>query len=639
MTLRSICDKTPAGSPLARGHLPFTTLLLLYLLGVLFPESLLWGVHQLAYIPLPAELFIFAVLLLSLFPAFSRILMPRLEKFAGSLFPLRRSSYPVLVLLAVTGSYFFYVNRVAIDMYGDARTLLRTLSSYQFTITDVLGFQDFEPLTRYLHQVISTVTHLDQQFVYQSVSSISGGIFLVLYIWFAGTSTGSPLWRLFILISGLLCGANQLFFGYVEDYTLVYICMIVFLILVWKAFEGKNTLPWVLLCFIVGAKLHVQMILFAPSLVYLIVFKLSGRNSSLGAWITRSRVVLAVCVSILLCAGLYFFVFKAQVATADGWLNERNRIFLPLINKSVSSRGYTLLSWMHGSDILQVIFLAVSPGLLILLAASLSLRRFLRWDSPRTVFYGIALFYFLLFDYTINPMLTPMRDWDMLSLVMPSMLFFGNSLALDVFDRFRESGVPRRIVGISFAFGMIPLVFFFINSHPDIAANRLRGLGIWAYKSYYNGSGYILNVGCMLIPERNREIAERERILRLIGPDTASVDIENALLSYKLAVVLQTIKEYQRAEAYYKKSLAQDPYNASAIKALSVVYLFQWRFEEAATLIERFNENLNVAEVRDFQSLLIAQYAHQCMYLARQHRDKGEIEALLTQLEPKVTYR
>ncbi len=613
------------GAPLIL--LLYAAFLLLAIAGLMFPDSGLWGVHMLAFLPLPLRFGFLLVSLLLSVPLFSRFYVP---KISGWLFPpgtMTSGRFVMIVLCGVTAGVLFYLWRISIDMYGDAKSLLLILAGKKFTLMDILRFDDFEPLTRYLHQKISALTGLDQKLVYQIASSACGAAFVIAFLWFVMSTEGSPVWRFFVFVTGAICAPTQMFFGYVEDYTLVYLALVLFSILAWKYFEGKNTLPWIALVFLVGLKLHIQMVLCTPALVYLLLYHLGRKRAGLRKWCRTQVVYAGVALSLVAMALVYFFLFHAaQFETGDNAEKVR-KIFLPLVNYLNPPHAYSLFSPAHLNDVLQELLLTLAPGVLMVLIISLVHRRELVRPAPRLLFFLLAGLYFLLFELTVDPLLTPMRDWDMLSLGAVPVMFIAFDISVSMFAK-----VPRLstgVVGAALGLALLPASFFLVNAQPDPASARLRSLGVWGFNSYYAGSAYMINIGCALIPDPSREIGERREIIRRLEPSASHPDDQLGFLYHKLAVALQTAGDYHRAIAYYRKALDEDPFNASAVRGIAVSLLLTGRYQEAAREIARLNEGINSSDIGDFNSLRIAELAHHCSWLAYQHADTTVIRAIL----------
>jgi hypothetical protein len=605
--------------------------ILLAIAGILFPDSFLWGIHNLSFVPVPVRFGILFISLVCALPIISRRYVPVMTEW---LFPAGRTAsgrFIFIVFIGVAAGMIFYLARTSIDMYGDAKTLLGLLAGKKFGFIDVLRFDDYEPLTRYIHQKISDLSQINQRVTYQIVSSLSGALFIGILSWFVMTTEGSPAWRFFVFIVGVFCGTNQLFFGYVEDYTLAYLAMFLFLVLAWKYFEGKNTLPWMVGIFLIGIKLHIQMVLFAPALCYLFLYRAGQRKPSFQRWRRRSVLLTGVVLSALAMFVLYIFVFHAARLETGTNPEKTQKIFLPLFNYLPDPHNYSLLSPSHIGDIIQELLLAVAPGVLVVIIFSLIRRKSVSWSSPRMIFYLLGAIYFLIFDLTVDPLLTPMRDWDMLSLVSVPVMFVGMELSKQWFEK--DARLSRLITGVSLGLALLPATFFYVNADKDMAAERLRELGVWAFHSYYAGSAYMVNIGCALIPEKEKEIAERENIIRRLEPAASHPDMELGFLYHKLAVALQSEREYDRAIVYYKKALEQDPYNASAVKGISLALLLTGHFDAAAREIARLNEGINSMEVNDFDALRIAELAHRCSFLQYRNADASILRAVLEQAQ------
>ncbi len=631
------------GESLARAIMMLYGLfLILYIWGSLVPESSLWGVHQLAFLGTGSR---FALVILSgalVVPVISSLCVPRLEHLVDLGAQKRRAALPLLVAAGAAAGLLCYSFRISTDMYGDSRTLLTLLAGRTFTVGDLFRFDiadnDLrEPLTRLIHQSIAHASGLDQKLVFQIVSSMCGGLFVVGFSRWALSVKGTSAWKSFLLVAGLTCGANQLFFGHVEDYTLVYLAIVGFLLLAWKFFEGFNSIPLMALLLVIGFLLHTAMALFLPALLYLLVYSASQRRPRMKPWIGQRAVLAALVLTVAAGTWAYFFYFKADRLLVGDQKERGGKVFLPLFNSMLPPHMYTLLSINHVSDIVQELLLTVSPGTVVLLCAGLVFYRQVRWSSPRTMFFGIAAFFFMLFNATVNPLLTPERDWDMLSLAAPAVLFFAFAVSADWFDRLSQTSFPRTAIAVSVALALLSCSMLYVNSQPLRAGERLRALGEWAFKSYYLGSAYLLNVGAKYTQDRGAEISERRRALAAIEPEKSEPDLEAGFLYHKLADVLFLDGRYEEAGRYYSKSRHEDPYNASAIKALAGVALLSGNLDGAVEFMSSYNSNINGGDIVDLDGLIIAEKMNHLKYLLYTKADTAAIMQTLESihLEPR----
>lgn len=612
----------------------FVLFLLLYLAGSIYPESFLWGVHQLAFLGIGVRIALVLLAVALALPPVSSLYVPQLEAVLAPAGIRKAVLLPILLAAGVLATVVFFRFRISTDMYGDSRTLLTLLAHREFTLADLFRIELTddtlrEPLTRLIHQTIARLSGLDQKLVFQIVSSVCGGLFVMLFPYAVLTFRGSPAWKLLLLVAGFTCGANQLFFGHVEDYTLIYLFIMLFLILAWKSFDGHNTLPLLATVFLIGTRLHSGMVLFLPALTYLFVHSKSHTKPRLKNLIRPRTILFAIGLTLVAGTAAYFFYFKADHMLVGDRKERGDKVFLPLVNAFLPPHNYTLQSPSHLSDIVQEMLLTVSPGAVILLCLGLAFFKQVRWNNPRTIFFGISAFYFALFDATVNPLLTPERDWDLLSLAAAPVIFFAISLSRDWFDHPREPSFPRVAVGISIALGLLSCTIFYVNSDPGPAGQRLRSLGVWAFNSYYLGSAYLLNVGSRYLPDRSAEIDERIRILKKLDASKSNPDLELGFLTHKLADALYLDGRYTEAGRYYSKSLREDPYNASAIKALTGVSLQTGDVDAAAGYIGYYNDNINGRDVVDLDGLMIAEKLNYLRYLLFARADSALIVGTL----------
>jgi hypothetical protein len=458
---------------------------------------------------------------------------------------------------------------------------------------------------------------------------VCGGLFVILLGYTALKIKGPAIWKLLFLVLGLTCGANQLFFGHVEDYTITYLCIVFFLILAWRIFDGYHSLTLSVIVFLIGTRLHTGMVLFLPALLYMVLYRKSLKDPRFKQWIRPRAIIAALGLTVVIGTLAYFFYFKADRMVVGDRVERGEKIFLPIENVFLPPHNYTIFTPSHFSDIAQEFLLTVSPGAVLLLVLGIVFVRRIRWSAPRTIFFGLAAFYFMLFNSTVNPLLTPERDWDLLSLAAAPVCFFAIALTRDWFDRIKEPSFPRRVVGISVALGLISCSMFYVNSDPMKAGQRLRSLGIWAFESYYLGSAYLLNVGARYEPDRDSEIDARMAALKKLEPLKSNPDMELGFLSHKLADVLYLEGRYTESANYYLKSLAEDPHNASAIKALAGISLRTGKLDGAVDLMTYYNDNVNPGKVIDLDGLMIAEKINYLRYLLFTRADSSLLVSTL----------
>ncbi|MBI3766171.1 MAG: hypothetical protein HY277_06675, partial [Ignavibacteriales bacterium] len=412
------------------------------------------------------------------------------------------------------------------------------LSGKVYAIPDLFNPKDTEPLTRYIHQMAANVFHIDQKVAYEIISAIGGGLFLLFYLLFVLRLEGSVSWKILLVILGLSGGANQLFFGHVEDYTLVYVCSILFLIAGWQLFEGNATLGTMIVLFVVGVRLHVQMVLLAPALLYAVLHHRRRLSPKFERWIEPKRLFAGVALSVVCATLAYFFYFHADRYLVNDQAERFQKVFLPLVNPLPPPHYYTLFSIGHLSDVAQEFLLTVSPVAIMVLWLVIKFYRRVDWRQPRIMFFGLAVFYFQLFNLTVNPLLTMERDWDMLSLAAAPAMFLAIALSHQLFEKKLSSAEWATTTGVALAGAVLSCTIFYLNTTEQCVGSRFLGIGKWAFRSYYQGSSYLINVGEGMISDKDEQIARGDKTIRELLPDASMPDFELANLYHKMGNLL-----------------------------------------------------------------------------------------------------
>jgi hypothetical protein len=463
----------------------------------------------------------------------------------------------VFVLIAglcSLGSVIVFFNfKVVTDMYGDGRTLIKHLTERTFIFSDVFDWKNTEPLSFLLYQTASSLLHLELKEVIQLVSSVIGGVFVFSILIFIFVTGANTYWKILFCVALLTAGSNQLFFGYVENYTPAYLFISIFLMLSWMYFEGKKTLGWMILVFVIGTRFHIQCILLLPSLVYAIVFSFREK-SSFAKRLLKPKTIFALFVaSVLGGTLLYFFYFHANELLTITREEAAQKIFLPITNNLSYPHYYTIFSLNHFSDILQEIFFTISPAAIILLSLGIFRIHSLNLKDARFVFYGIGVFYFALFNFTVNPLLSPPRDWDMLSLAAMPISFLALSISKQLFEKI-DTSIQKNIIRLGISLAIFSCSIFWVNADVGKVNERLINVGKWVYKSYYTGSAYIINAGVKTISDTHQRIEKYKSVLFQLNESRSSPDDEISAVYEQLGAIYSDIGEPIKSMQIYSLS-------------------------------------------------------------------------------------
>ncbi|MAT40552.1 MAG: hypothetical protein CL946_13225, partial [Ectothiorhodospiraceae bacterium] len=186
------------------------------------------------------------------------------------------------------------------------------------------------------------------------------------------------------------------FFGYVEYYPLWFGLVTAFLLAGWQHMRSGKPLWLAVLWFVLAFAAHYATIALLPALLF-IIFREHSFVTSLMA--DRKRLWLAAGSATAVLVAVYFI---------GGFHHSDSRIVMPLfpVESPAGTLSYTLLSWQHLWDIVNILLLLAPVQVFILLAFH---RREFDPVSAMLIIAGVCFLGFLLFA---NTSLGLARDWD-----------------------------------------------------------------------------------------------------------------------------------------------------------------------------------------------------------------------------------
>jgi tetratricopeptide (TPR) repeat protein len=372
--------RSSSGSRLDREVLFLKIVLLviavLALISSFNPQWRIWGLDYLRSFSVWLRLALLALLAVSVVPGVSDQLAKRLLGFlkgsTGSRFDI--FSLACIGFLAALFVIFSNNNQVL----GDGFHLLEKLGGGPIA--------SFEPMEQLMKEGIFALLGRGEAVILWSyrVSAYVAGIFL-LYGLFRFTEKRAE----FLLVAACLLtfGVAQFFFGYVERYTFAFVFISLYLISAHRDLD-RRTISWKTPVFLLLAiSMHLASGAVLPSFIYLVHRRYhSWRNTG---------VALAALLVIFVAALIYASDFRSL-----------SLILLPLT--PVADNPYGILTVRHILDLTNVALLG-HP--LIFAAVPLLLFGRIKYRG----LYILALAGTLIFVVTIDPLLTAIRDWDLLS--------------------------------------------------------------------------------------------------------------------------------------------------------------------------------------------------------------------------------
>jgi hypothetical protein len=311
-----------------------------------------------------------------------------------------------------------WLMRASPNLSNDSAEIQRKIT-YESAI-----WREREPLDFFLHVklywVLNPFTGWDVATVYAVLSCLAGGLFLAMLAILVSLLTRRALDR---LLAAALIGTSgfvQLFFGYLESYTLVTASLAIFLTLGLLCLAGRLGVGWPTTALALAALFHPIAITAAPALAVLLLHRWRQHQYR---WRMVPRLLLPTITGLVVPVLLLVALFVANGYDMERWEIARNqfgggdqRTFKPLLTVSAMREYYPLLSFDHLRAVLNQQALVAPLGWPLALALLAVRRPAGLWRDPRFAFLLLAALGPSLFTALWNPDLGPRQDWDLLSI-------------------------------------------------------------------------------------------------------------------------------------------------------------------------------------------------------------------------------
>ena len=372
---------------------------LAHLITSFFPHHRVWGINHLAYFP-PYVKIIFIVLFPLIFiPGINKGIRTVVRKPVAFLYEQssKYKRYFWYVAFSLLSFPLFWVLRSKTYFLGDGFNYVANLNNGAKTLVWS------ELLESLLHvqwyKFLNIFFSADGQLAYQ-IASITAGMIFVFLIFLFSDYMGQSLFEKFFVFSILATmGSIQLFFGYVEHYSFVYLSVLAYIFFAIRWLDKGGKLLFVIFIFVVCLAFHFASFYLLPSLAYLLLLRGEGRISKKRIW--------GLGLGLLLIGALFLlYVFESKPGLI--------RIFvLPI--EQMHAPGYTLFSFSHLLDMLNENLLISPVGLILFLIPFLLFKNHFDLRRPTIIFLLLVTACQLLFHFVMDPGLGAPRDWDLFS--------------------------------------------------------------------------------------------------------------------------------------------------------------------------------------------------------------------------------
>lgn len=448
--------------------------ILLHGLAPFWGEPYAWGVWSVTYLPTSIRWVLVGLAALVCWPPITRRIATWLDCLSGC------PPIPHLpLLLGLISLIPFWLFRLAHTRWGDAYILSQAIAHPEVRLT----YNWQAPLTVYLHAQLWALGHqlwgwADAMPAYALTSTLAGGAFVYVLARLSAELSTPPAmggealsgarraWPLLTFGLVITLGTIQLFFGYVENYTLMSLGMTVYLWLAWRCLQERLTPVWPAMALAITHALHPSTVVLAPSLVYL-GWAWARRRAGTGRGLTATWQIalpmIAVAGGVIALMesgghGLAYLVGEDRPGGGDGrWL-------VPLWKTTTRWEHYTMFSWGHLLDIVNEQLLSAPVVLPALICLAIWAWPQMRHGTAWTHLLCLASGAYLLFIWTWNPDYGGQRDWDLFApAAIPLALLLADRLAAVLPDR--EALLQAGVVCIA-AQAMHTIAWVYQNTLP-----------------------------------------------------------------------------------------------------------------------------------------------------------------------------
>ena len=313
------------------------------------PDARLWGINHLAFFPLPLRVVLLALVAICFVPSFARLLLEGFLSVTTWLTRPGRNATMILLALGIVAVGVFWLLRMGTPLLGDGHLLAKSYTAAQngndelipSSMANILKAERIAVGTtmlnhwtgRWAHQLTGASWVNGWRFLY----CLLGGAFVLLLFSIVRSSGWTPTARLWLLTLPLFSAVMELFFGYVENYTPLTFFLMLYAASAVRVLQVRGSLLWPVLLLLLCIFLHVQALIFLPSLVFLVLWRTRKQREpfveSRLPWVLMGITALTVAVA---------------------WLTPLDRFLLPWIG---AEGEQAVLTWGHMADILNEIFL------------------------------------------------------------------------------------------------------------------------------------------------------------------------------------------------------------------------------------------------------------------------------------------
>jgi hypothetical protein len=549
----------------------------LHFLPFLIPGARLWGFNHLlflspvfSYIYLVGGVFAFLLFFPPIREWFWNIYSSIADRLFGHQFRLK------LFILSFVALAVFWLARVPTSLLGDGYTLIYNIGNEMPVVFKWSEIGSVRVI--YLLSSILPFTGLKLgEYSYAIISVVSGAVTFSFLGLLAFELTRENAGRLLTLSMLLLAGWMMLFFGYVENYPVIWPFVTAYLYFSVRHLKGKGSLIPSTILVLIALTLHLQILFFLIS--YPILMFAQGPGERI--YRTNKKIIWGLLIIItLIGAAVFLRRYDSSIAFRS--------FFVPLMARP-GVPYYSLFSPSHLIDIINEYMLLI-PLFPVLAIVS--------WKYFKRIFHDkldafLAAFSLggVLFVFSIDPKLGMGCDWDLFALCGLGPLLLMSRHFVMASDKFRKLCLPMAALTLVLSFPFFSVTLGRQSSidhfkwllNLDVPRSRF---GMTFFRQYYVDVGDQAKADSL-----HHEIINRFPALNL---------------GWKITALAEEGR-YREALSYADSLYALDPYSTEPYNLRGWVYL---QMGQNAKAIENLEQSLQLGryDLRIFCNLAHAYF-------------------------------
>ncbi len=535
-------------------YIILAALFLIRFLPFLDPSGRFWGFNALLFLPHIYTITFAVIAAIALALPFtgrsSRMGETLTDSFSEIFYESNHKYiYRSIFILIMTGLFIIFA--APTHFLGDGYTALANMASGFGTVYK-WSEKGITFLLSIIQSLIGPKNRQTALISFQIASVLSGIVTIWFFFLIADILTDSKIKKITIFILSLFSAVLLLFFGYVENYPLVWIALSGFIYYAIRYLKSGRGLYISLLFLLFGIFIHLQMGIFIPAYIYILF---SGEKGT--AIFRKFRYALLGLAALTTIAAGILFVYKFRT---DLYFED---IFLRLFTGKGFTPNYYVFSLPHIIDIINE-YLLLSPLLLILLVLSIrNLPSILH--NKRAIFLTLVSIAGILFLLFIDPKLTMPRDWDLFSFAA-----FGLTILLILLIRDKYFGLLNRFMPTLIIYLLVAcLPFLLVNLKTDPSINYIK------YMIKLDPTKSLSSL--VIMREYYRDLDDEQKADSLTALIVERFPNDKKVYDAFAALKRGDVQKAQRIT----NTIKPDKFSGDYHNYLSALYLYQHKYNEA----------------------------------------------------------